>query len=173
MAFAQLVVGPPGSGKSTYCNGMYQMMSGLERCVAARAVRERTERGGAATSCKGRVRALSACRKVAVVNLDPANDSLSYPCAINVEELVCLEEVMREHELGPNGGLVFCMEYIEANLDWLLEQLEKHPSTSRTALLCLVARVVALVSCPTAILPSSHSLMEIISSPCTHSLACV
>jgi hypothetical protein len=30
---------------------------------------------------------------------------------------------MEELELGPNGGLVYCMEYIEQNLDWLKEQL--------------------------------------------------
>ena len=32
---------------------------------------------------------------------------------------------MSEMELGPNGGLMYCMEYLEQNLDWLLEQLKK------------------------------------------------
>lgn len=33
--FGQLVVGPPGSGKTTYCNGMQQMCRALHRacCV--------------------------------------------------------------------------------------------------------------------------------------------
>lgn len=32
---------------------------------------------------------------------------------------------MEEHDLGPNGGLVYCMEYIEKNIDWLLERLDQ------------------------------------------------
>jgi GPN-loop GTPase len=31
MPFAQLVVGPPGSGKSTYCDGMHQFLSAIGR----------------------------------------------------------------------------------------------------------------------------------------------
>lgn len=30
---------------------------------------------------------------------------------------------MERHKLGPNGGLVYCMEYLQANLDWLEDQL--------------------------------------------------
>lgn len=34
---------------------------------------------------------------------------------------------MEELKLGPNGGLVYCMEYLEDNLDdWLSEQLEDY-----------------------------------------------
>lgn len=31
---------------------------------------------------------------------------------------------MEEHSLGPNGALVYCMEYLEQNLDWLLGRLD-------------------------------------------------
>ncbi|KAK9462416.1 uncharacterized protein V1516DRAFT_694552 [Lipomyces oligophaga] len=31
MPFAQLVIGPPGSGKSTYCHGMFQFLSAIGR----------------------------------------------------------------------------------------------------------------------------------------------
>lgn len=30
---------------------------------------------------------------------------------------------MDEHGLGPNGGMLYCIEYLEANFDWLEEQL--------------------------------------------------
>ena len=34
MPFAQVVIGPPGAGKTTYCNGMQQFMNALQRpCV--------------------------------------------------------------------------------------------------------------------------------------------
>ena len=34
MPFAQLVLGPPGSGKSTYCDGMHQFMSAIGRTAS-------------------------------------------------------------------------------------------------------------------------------------------
>lgn len=73
MSFGQLVIGPPGSGKTTYCNGMQQYLQLLGR-------------------------------KVAIVNLDPANDALPYEAAIDVGELVALDAVMETFKLGPNGG---------------------------------------------------------------------
>ncbi|GJY70243.1 GPN-loop GTPase QQT1, partial [Tanacetum coccineum] len=63
-------------------------------------------------------------RKVAVINLDPANDSLPYDCAINIEDLIKLSDVMNEHSLGPNGGLLYCMDYLEKNIDWLESKLK-------------------------------------------------
>ncbi|KAF5958343.1 hypothetical protein HYC85_005568 [Camellia sinensis] len=62
--------------------------------------------------------------KVAVINLDPANDSLPYECTINIEDLIKLSDVMNEHSLGPNGGLVYCMDYLEKNVDWLESKLK-------------------------------------------------
>eukprot|EP00897_Mesotaenium_endlicherianum_P004597 jgi/Mesen1/4165/ME000219S03297 len=93
MPFGQVVIGPPGSGKTTYCNGMQQFLQLLGR-------------------------------KTAVINLDPANDALPYDCAVNIEELIKLEDVMADYKLGPNGGLVYCMDYLEKNIDWLLEKLK-------------------------------------------------
>ncbi|XP_038899612.1 GPN-loop GTPase QQT1 [Benincasa hispida] len=92
MVFGQVVIGPPGSGKTTYCNGMSQFLQLIGR-------------------------------KVAVINLDPANDSLPYECAVNIEDLIKLSDVMMEHSLGPNGGLVYCMDYLEKNIDWLQARL--------------------------------------------------
>ncbi|CAO2830641.1 unnamed protein product [Amaranthus hypochondriacus] len=93
MVFGQIVIGPPGSGKTTYCNGMSQFLSLIGR-------------------------------KVAIINLDPANDALPYDCAINIEDLIKLSDVMNEHSLGPNGGLVYCMDYLEKNIDWLESKLK-------------------------------------------------
>lgn len=30
---------------------------------------------------------------------------------------------MEEHKLGPNGGLVYCMEYLLVNIEWLQERI--------------------------------------------------
>ncbi|KAA8650942.1 GTPase GPN2 [Aspergillus tanneri] len=94
MPFAQLVIGPPGAGKSTYCNGMHQFLGAIGR-------------------------------KCSIVNLDPANDKTSYPCALDVRDLVTLEEVMSEDHLGPNGGILYALEELEENFDWLEEGLKE------------------------------------------------
>ncbi|KAL5982767.1 GPN-loop GTPase qqt1 [Asimina triloba] len=78
MVFGQVVIGPPGSGKTTYCNGMSQFLKLIGR----------------------------------------------YECAVNIEDLIKLSDVMAEHSLGPNGGLVYCMDYLEKNIDWLESKLE-------------------------------------------------
>lgn len=93
MVFGQVVIGPPGSGKTTYCHAMYQFLQGLGR-------------------------------KVAVINLDPANDTMAYPIAVDIRDLVSLEGVAESHALGPNGALIYSLEYLEANLDWLEEHLK-------------------------------------------------
>ena len=90
---AQLVVGPAGSGKSTYCHMVQQ------HCAA----KERT------------------CR---VINLDPAADAFRYTVSVDVRDLISVENAMEEQDLGPNGALVFCMEYLMENMDWLEEQIE-------------------------------------------------
>lgn len=94
MPFAQLVIGPPGAGKSTYCNGMHQFLGAIGR-------------------------------KCSIVNLDPANDQTSYPCALDVRDLVTLEEIMGEDKLGPNGGVLYALEELEQNFEFLEEGLKE------------------------------------------------
>ena len=35
------------------------------------------------------------------------------------------EGAASEYKLGPNGALIFCLDFLEANLDWLVEVLER------------------------------------------------
>lgn len=62
-------------------------------------------------------------RKCSIVNLDFANDRLPYKCDIDVRDLISLERVMEEFGLGPNGGLVYCMEYVLTHVSWLHERI--------------------------------------------------
>ncbi|KAI7681227.1 hypothetical protein D0864_01844 [Hortaea werneckii] len=68
-------------------------------------------------------------RPCSVANLDPANDVVPYVPAFDVRELVSVEEVMEREELGPNGGVLWAMEEIEANLEWLEERLAECEDT--------------------------------------------
>lgn len=58
-----------------------------------------------------------------MVNLDPANDRLPYPCEINITDLVSVEKAVEQFGLGPNGGMIYCMEFLEKNIDWLIEKI--------------------------------------------------
>ena len=69
MSFGQVVIGPPGSGKSTYCNGMQQFLTAVGR-------------------------------EIAIINLDPANENVPYECAVDISELISLEDVMTSLDLG-------------------------------------------------------------------------
>uniref|UniRef100_A0A0B6ZQ01 GPN-loop GTPase 3 n=1 Tax=Arion vulgaris TaxID=1028688 RepID=A0A0B6ZQ01_9EUPU len=94
--YAQLVIGPAGSGKSTYCSKL------AEHCENIR-------------------------RSVQVVNLDPAAEYFNYTVQADIRDLIQIDDAMEDTSLnfGPNGGLVFCMEYLANNFDWLHEQLEE------------------------------------------------
>ncbi|KAK3238223.1 hypothetical protein CYMTET_51755 [Cymbomonas tetramitiformis] len=96
MRYGQIVIGPAGCGKSTYCQQIHQHCETIGRTVH-------------------------------VVNLDPAAEEFAYPVAIDIRELISLEDVMEEMKLGPNGGLLYCMEYLEDSLeDWLQEMLQDY-----------------------------------------------
>jgi hypothetical protein len=90
--YGQVVIGPAGSGKSTYCNAVF------EHCAVSK-------------------------RSVHIVNLDPAAEHFSYPVAFDIRDLISLDDVTEEMGFGPNGGLVYCMEYLVENIDWLKDQL--------------------------------------------------
>ena len=63
-------------------------------------------------------------RPCSVANLDPANENIPYDAKFDVRELVNIDEVMEREHLGPNGGVLWAMEEVEANLDWLEDQLD-------------------------------------------------
>lgn len=113
MRYAQFVMGPAGSGKSTYC-------STIQRHAA------------------------DSKRTVEIVNLDPGNyarrslptiylqcsilsacENFSYQPIVDIRDLINLDDAMDDEELhyGPNGGLIFCLEFLLENADWLREQL--------------------------------------------------
>lgn len=90
--FGQLVVGPPGSGKSTYCKFICENLKQLGR-------------------------------NAKIINLDPANDSLPYKPAINIMDLITVEQVMEKSKCGPNGAMIHCIDILDRNYAWLYDQI--------------------------------------------------
>ncbi|KAF5322421.1 hypothetical protein D9619_000423 [Psilocybe cf. subviscida] len=94
MRYAVLVTGPAGAGKSTFTSSFLNHLRDSKRTAH-------------------------------LVNLDPAASSTSFEVepVIDIKNLISLEDVMTELEYGPNGGLVYCFEYLLQNMDWLEEEL--------------------------------------------------
>ncbi|GEQ66529.1 hypothetical protein JCM33374_g192 [Metschnikowia sp. JCM 33374] len=83
--FGQVVIGPPGSGKSTYCHGMYQFLSAIGR--------------------------KSTIINLDPANANLPYPS----CSFDIRDYVCVEDIMQSHNLGPNGGLMFALESLSEN----------------------------------------------------------
>ncbi|KAG0037349.1 ATP binding protein [Podila clonocystis] len=90
--YCQLVMGPAGSGKSTYCTTIMTHCQNIGRAVH-------------------------------LVNLDPAAEKFEYEPSIDIKDLISLEDVMEELQYGPNGGLIYCMEFLMNNLDWFEDEV--------------------------------------------------
>lgn len=56
--------------------------------------------------------------------MDPAAESFEHTPDLDIKDLISLEDVMEEMGLGPNGGLIYCFEFLMENLDFLSESLE-------------------------------------------------
>ena len=98
--FGQIIIGPPGCGKTTYANKIDAFL--------------RKHFG----------------RECVVVNLDPANENVeSGRCDIDICDLVQVEDVMEFKNLGPNGAMLYSMDYIAENVDWLVRRLREFKST--------------------------------------------
>ncbi|KJP88627.1 hypothetical protein AK88_01707 [Plasmodium fragile] len=95
MWFGQLIIGPPGSGKSTYVAGVEHILKQINR-------------------------------KLMIINLDPFVENDVYKADVNISELVDIKKVFSDLGLGPNGTLIYCMEYLLMNFDWLEEKLNEH-----------------------------------------------
>ncbi|GMF00386.1 unnamed protein product [Ambrosiozyma monospora] len=62
-------------------------------------------------------------RTAHLVNLDPAADPTEFEFSIDIRDLISLKDVQEELNLGPNGALLYCFEFLLDNLDWLDEQI--------------------------------------------------
>jgi len=87
-----LLMGPPGSGKTTFAGAFSETLTKLEKPHA-------------------------------VLNLDPANESSQ--AQVDIKELISVSDVMEAMSLGPNGSLLYCVDFINTNFDWLKSRIQQ------------------------------------------------
>jgi GTPase SAR1 family protein len=98
--FGVLLLGAPGTGKTTFSKSMHSFFD------------ETVD------------------RKHCMVNLDPANENLVFEDGengpantIDVRDLITLEDAMEEFKLGPNGAMLYCIEFLLKNFQWLSDKM--------------------------------------------------
>lgn len=99
--FGVILLGAPGTGKTTFCTALQDFLAQVVE------------------------------RPHCIINLDPANENMKYQCDIDIRELIDLWDVMASPDdpeqpglgLGPNGAMIYCMEFLEANIGWLVTKI--------------------------------------------------
>jgi len=162
--YGQIVVGPPGSGKTTYCNGTQQYLRLVGRTdtlvVNLDPANESTMGSpagpGACSGSSGEEEKVSNEGSDGAICGDndaseDGNDqevTLPYDTLLDVcEEVVNLSSVMDELGLGPNGGLMYCMEYIEHHLDHVVDLIKSRIQPTTYLLLDLPGQVELYTHC--------------------------
>ena len=49
---------------------------------------------------------------------------------VDIRDLISLDDVQEMENWGPNGGLIYCMEHLIENIDWLMEELSEFADDS-------------------------------------------
>ena len=117
--YGQVIAGPPGSGKTTYCTGMQEYLRLLGRNAWVVNLDPANE------VPPKKKQATNESDETATAEKDRTENDLPYECLLDVcDSVVNLSSVMKQLGLGPNGGLVYCMEYLEAHCDEVIEMIE-------------------------------------------------
>ncbi|KAI0565486.1 GPN-loop GTPase [Gracilaria domingensis] len=96
--FAQVVLGPAGSAT---CYSRHQSRSGEENVFLCFIANSRLR-----------------------ISLRKAAEEFKYAVSVDIRDLISVDEVGEELSLGPNGALVYCMEFMLHNMEWLEEKLD-------------------------------------------------
>jgi hypothetical protein len=108
MKFAQLVIGPAGSGKSTYCDTIQQHGRACRRMMHAMNL------GAATARCWIKIIPALKCHlwsprinnnllPMFCLLADPAAENFTYEASCDIRDLITIDDVMEECNLGPNG----------------------------------------------------------------------
>eukprot|EP00375_Theileria_parva_P000602 XP_763272.1 hypothetical protein [Theileria parva strain Muguga] len=114
MRYAQIVLGPAGSGKTTYCKVFQDYLFSCKRNCYIVNLDPATEDGLEFENEKNKNKTNSSKSSNGKVN----------PFDTDIRDFVDIGSIIEEEDLGPNGALVRSSELLAENLEWLSEQLE-------------------------------------------------
>ena len=121
--YGQVVAGPPGSGKTTYCTGMQEYLRLLGRNAYVINLDPANEVPKSTTK-KTKTSSNNDDRNNDDGNNNDNHNNLPYETIFDVcDDVVNLSSVMKQLNLGPNGGLLYCMEYIEAHVQDIITMI--------------------------------------------------
>lgn len=60
-----------------------------------------------------------------ILNLDPAVSHLPFSANIDIRDTVDYQEVMKQYNLGPNGGILTALNLFTTKFDQVLQLVEK------------------------------------------------
>ncbi|KAL7534672.1 hypothetical protein ACHAXR_009212 [Thalassiosira sp. AJA248-18] len=134
--YGQIIIGAPGAGKTTYCNGMQQYLKLLGReCYVvnldpANEVPPTSNGGISSTATAATMNDNDGATDTDDLQEEGNNSQLPYETILDVcNDVISLDSVMSELSLGPNGGLLYCMEYIEHHLGEVIKILKERLGT--------------------------------------------
>ncbi|KAJ2724089.1 hypothetical protein GGI07_002210 [Coemansia sp. Benny D115] len=89
--------------------------------------------GSGKTTLMQRINAHLHAKKMApyVVNLDPAVSKLPFQANIDIRDTVDYKQVMKEYNLGPNGGILTSLNLFTTKLDQVMGLVEKRASQTK------------------------------------------
>lgn len=111
MRYAQIVVGPAGSGKTTYCKVLQEYLIACRRRCHIINLDPATEEFINFDDRKGKNKSESSKEEYSAFDTD-------------IRDFVDIGRVIEEDELGPNAALVKSAEMLLENLEWLVDQIE-------------------------------------------------
>lgn len=174
MPHGQLIVGPPGSGKTTYALITQNILNQLSRNVVYINLDPANESlPNVSSNIRnqfideiGKQEKFKLSKNIKSKNgnyFDPMQNFDLYgpDFQIDIMDVCCLEKIQKEFNLGPNGGLIYALNWIKNfGLSWIKEQVDKLKRKYGLSTLYF------LIDCPGQIeivTSESHALKGIIS----------
>ena len=59
-----------------------------------------------------------------IINLDPVVSSVPYGCNIDIRDTVNYKQVMKQYQLGPNGGIMTSLNLFATKFDQVMSLVE-------------------------------------------------